>query len=138
MNTRTIKLLAEWIDGLTREAELDTNLSVSQFTAAGDDNSPFVLVGGWSAGYAESCADILYLSKSHPTYAMCIKVAAKSSSGTCINFDSFEMPTYKHGEVDDTCIPLERGEDAEDAAKFFLMEFERVNKEYEADLYKLN
>jgi hypothetical protein len=138
MNTKTITLLAEWLEGLIREAELDTNLSFSQFTAAGDDDVPFVLAGGWSEGYSESCNDILYMSKTHPTYAMCVKIAVKASSSTYVNFDSLEMPTYKHGEVDDTCIPLERGEDPKEAAKFFLMEFERVCKEYEADLYQLD
>lgn len=135
MNTKTLKLLAEWVRNLIKEAELDTNLSMAQFVAAGDDSSPFVIVGGWSDGFSKDYADLLYISNAHPTYAMCVKIAVKES---CTNFDSLSMPVYKHGEVDDTCIPLERGEDPDEAAKFFLMEFERVNKEYEADLYKLN
>lgn len=135
MNTKTLMLLAEWIRNLIREAELDTNLSMAQFVAAGDEDSPFVIAGGWSEGFSEDYADLLYISKSQPTYAMCIKIAVKES---CSDFDLLKMPVYKHGEVDDTCIPLEKGEDPNDAAKFFLMEFERVCREYEADLYQIN
>lgn len=138
MNTSTVKLLAEWIRGLIREAELDTNLSVSQFTAVDDNDSPFVIAGGWAKGFNKDFADILYVSKSQPEYAMCIKIAVKDSSTICTDFDMLNMPVYKHGEVDDTCIPLEQGEDTDEAAKFFLMEFERVCKEYEADLYQIN
>lgn len=138
MNTKTIKLLADWIRGLISEAELDTNLSVSQFTAVDDEDSPFVIAGGWSEGFSKDFADLLYVSKSQPEYAMCIKIAVKDNATICTDFDLLSMPMYKHGEVDDTCIPLERGEDPEDAATFFLMEFERVNKEHKADLYKID
>ena len=137
MDTKAIKLLADWVSNLMTEAENDTNLSVSQYQAAGVDDSPFVIAGGWSEGFSEEYADLLYVSKSDPKYAMCIKVAIKDDS-LGIDFDSLSMPTYKHGEVDDTCVPLELGDDPEAVASFFLMEFERISKEYEADLYKID
>jgi hypothetical protein len=136
MDTNAIKLLADWVKYLMTEAEKDTNLSVSQYQAAGADDSPFTIAGGWSEGFSEDYADLLYVSKSEPKYAMCIKIALKSDD-LCIDFDSLNMPTYKHGEVDDTCVPLELEDDPEAVAAFFLMEFERITKEYDADLYDL-
>lgn len=138
MNTKTIELLADWVRGLIKEAELDTNLSYSQFTATEYDNSPFVIVGGWSEGFNADYSDILYVSKSQPAYAMCVKIATKENNCASTDFDLLRMPVYKYGEVDDTCVALERGEDPDEAAKFFLMEFERVNKEHEADLYRVD
>jgi hypothetical protein len=35
-----------------------------------------------------------------------------------------------NGEVDDTCIALEYDDDSETLAQFFLMELERITKEY--------
>ena len=137
MDTKAIKLLADWISNLMTEAKNDTNLSVSQYQAAGANDSPFTIAGGWSEGFSEEYADLLYVSKSEPKYAMCVKVAFKSDD-LCVDFDSLNMPTYKHGEVDDTCVPLELSDDPETVATFFLMEFERISKEYEAGLYAID
>jgi hypothetical protein len=137
MNNKTLKQLAEWVKRLMKEAENDTNLSVSWFLMPDEKDTPFKIVGGWSEGFSKEYADLLYISKSEPKYAMCIKVAVDSgpSVGDCKDFDTINMPTYKHGEVDDTCVPLEQNDDPEQVAKFYLHELERITKEYEADLY---
>ena len=137
MDANNIKNLTKWVRDLMTEAENDTNLSVSQYRAVGADDSAFTIAGGWSEGFSEDYADLLYVSKSDPKYAMCVKIAYKSDD-LCLDFDSLSMPTYKNGEVDDTCVPLEIEDDPEAVAAFFLMEFERITKEYEADLYKID
>ena len=137
MNNKTLKQLVDWVKSLMQEAEKDSNLSVSWFQMPEEPKSPFKIVGGWSEGFSKEYADLLYISKSEPKYAMCIKVVMSAPSNTYAytDFDSLSMPTYKHGEVDDTCVPLEQNDDPEQVALFYLHEYERIIKEYEADLY---
>jgi hypothetical protein len=139
MDKNILKQLTEWIRLLMEEAKKDSNLAVSRFQLPKDSESPFKIVGGWSGGFSEEYADLLYVSKSKPYYAMCIKVAVEDDSHvySCKDFDSLSMPTYKHGEVDDTCVPLELNDDPEQAAQFFLHEYERITKEYKAGCYTL-
>lgn len=139
MNTKTVKLLASWIEYLINEANNDSSFSVAQFQGTTDD-SPFVIAGGWSEGFSEEYSDLLFISKSEPKYAMCVKIAFREdlSNYNCTDFDLLKMPTYNHGEVDDTCVALEREESPEAAALFYLNEFERITNGYKAGLYKLN
>lgn len=140
MDKNILKQLTEWIKCLMEEATKDSDLTVSWFQAPSEESSPIQIIGGWAKGFSEEYADLLYLSKSEPKYAMCIKIVLKDNFSTYLDrdFDSINMPVYKHGEVDDTCIPLELEDEPKQAAQFFLAELSRINRNYKAGLYLID
>ena len=124
-----IKKLADWIEYLKAAAEKDEAFLVSWFRGTEDDD--FSIIGGWMPGFSEEYSDILCISKSSPEFAMCVKIASNTNDFTYADFEDFDMPVNKDGEVDNTCIALEWEDDAELTAQFFLSEWERITKEYE-------
>lgn len=131
--TKTIEGLTEWIKELIEEAKADTPFAVCWFKENDYDAEPFCIVGGWSEGFSEDYADLLYISKSSPKYAMCVKIVVNEGPCVCADFDYLKMPIGTDGYVDDTCVTLERGDDPSAVAMFFWSELERINKEHEND-----
>ena len=129
MNTKiTVDHLAVWIENLKELAKNDTENVLHWFGQTAGE--PFSIVGGWCKMFhGEDYTDIFCCSASHPEYAMCIKIV-ENKDQLAIDFDSMPMPLGKHGEVDDTCIPLEWSDDPMYAAQFFLSEWERIMKEH--------
>jgi hypothetical protein len=128
MTTKITKeSLAAWIEDIKEAAEDDNCFSVAFFKDT--ENSPFSIIAGWVRGISESYADLFYMSKSEPGYAMCVKIAINDGQH-CPDFETMNMPTDKFGNVDDTCIALEQGEDAESLATFLLCEWERIMEEH--------
>lgn len=125
--TATIKNLAAWIDDMKKAAEDDNCFSVAFFEDTKD--AAFSIVAGWISGISESYSDLFYMSKSEPSYAMCVKIAVNDGQ-YCPDFETMNMPIDKFGNVDDTCIALEQGEDAESLAAFLLCEWERIMVEH--------
>lgn len=127
------KNLASWIKGLMETAEKDECISISWFKDTED--SPIAIVGGWQSGYDSSNSDIFCHSKSHPEYAMCIKIAHNPENCAYIDYEMMYMPEEAEGEVDDTEITLEWQDIPEALADFFAQEYERVYKNYEKGVY---
>ena len=125
---KMLKDLTEWVKWLKEMAEKDEALAVSWF--GGTEDEKFNIVGGWSEGFSEDYSDILHISKSNPSYAMCIKVVVNEGPYAYADYDSLNMPANEEGEVDDTCIALELDDDPEATALFYLNEWERISKEY--------
>lgn len=134
MNREVIlKDLAEWIKGLKESAKNDETFSISWFNGTGD--YPFCIVGGWADGYDERDIDILCISKSNPTYAMSVKVAINEGPYAYTDFELMDMPYDREtGTLDDTEMVLEWDDDPEEAAQFFLGEWERIMKEHGEDI----
>lgn len=128
MNKDMITKLAEWIEALKEAAEDDNCFSVAWFKET--EKEPFSIVGGWSEGFSEDYADLLHISKSNPSYAMCVKIIENKEPYACADYDSLDMPVDKNGEVDDTCIALELEDNPEAVAMFYLNEWERITKEH--------
>ena len=130
MNRETmLKDLAIWIRGLIDSAKADETFAISWFK--GTEDKPFSIIGGWADGYNERDIDLMCLSKSHPTYAMSVKVAVNEGPYAYTDFEIMDMPYEKEtGTVDDTEMVLEWDDNPEDAAKFFLCEWERIMKEH--------
>lgn len=132
MKKITIESLAKWIANLKEEAKKDESFSIAWFGDTKDE--PFSIIGGWLDGFSEDYSDIFCMSKSNPTYAMCIKIAVNEGPYAYTDFEIMNMPVDPAtGEVDDTCVPLEWDDDPEYAAQFFLSEWERIMKEYGGD-----
>jgi hypothetical protein len=128
MNKDMLKKLAEWIESLKADAKKDEQFSIAWFGDTKDE--PFSIIGGWMNGFSEDYSDLLCISKSNPTYAMCIKIAVNEGPYAYTDFEMMNMPINKEGDVDDTCIALEYDDDAEALAKFFVTEWERMMSEY--------
>jgi hypothetical protein len=119
----------DWVEELKQVAEKDEQISYAIFRYS--ENAPFLIAAGWSEGFNESCSDIMYISKTNPTYAMCIKIVINDGPWLYADFDILNMPYDEvSGEVDDTCIALEREDSSEAVALFYLNELERINKEW--------
>ena len=123
-NKKIIANLEDWLKSLITRAEEDDNFLVSWFDDTKDDS--ISLVGGWSEGFSEDFNDILYISKSSPSYALCVKIAVNDGPYAYVDFDTLDMPTSSDGTVEDTCIVIERNEDISGLASFLSCEFERI------------
>ena len=129
MTTKTtINNLAAWIEDIKEAAKEDTSFSIAWFKDTED--KPFSIIAGWQKMFQEDYSDLFCVSKSHPEYVMCIKVAVNEGPYAYTDFDAMNMPLGIDNEVDDTCIPLEWDDPAEVAAQFFLMEWERIMSEH--------
>jgi hypothetical protein len=127
-NNTIIKNLAAWIEDI-KEAAMDDNcFSIAWFKDT--ENSPFAIIAGWMGDFSESYSDIFYISKSEPKYAMCVKIAVNDGPYAYTDFEAMDMPVDKFGNVDDTCIVLEQGDDSESLAAFLLCEWERISETY--------
>lgn len=133
MNTtnNTIKNLAAWIEDLKEAAKEDQQFSIAWFRETID--KPFSIVGGWLSGISESYKDLFCMSKTEPNYAMCVKIAVNEGPYAYTDFEVMDMPVDAEGNVDDTCIALEQGDDSESLAEFLLGEWERIMKEHAQD-----
>lgn len=132
MNTKittypdTIKNLTAWLDNLKELAKQDTEKTLHWFGQTA--GQPFCIVGGWMGGIPESYSDLFCMSKSNPTYAMCVKIAVNDDKDH-LDFESIEMPVSTSGEIEDLCIALEQEDDTEELAAFLLCEWERIMSE---------
>ena len=126
MNKITIESLAAWIEDIKEAAKDDTSFSIAWFKETED--KPLSIVAGWQKMFTEDndYSDIFCISKSHPEYVMCIKIAENDGPYAYTDFDAMNMPTDEFGDVEDTCMPLEWSDPPEVAAQFFLMEWERL------------
>lgn len=123
-NKKIIADLEDWLKSLIKKAEEDDNFLVSWFDDTKDDS--ISLVGGWSEGFSKDFNDILYISKSSPSYALCVKIAVNDGPYAYVDFDTLDMPTSSDGTVEDTCIVIERNEDISGLASFLECELERI------------
>lgn len=124
-----IKELTFWIEDLKESALEDEVFDISWFK--GTKNSPFAIIGGWSDGFSDEWADLMCISKTDPSYCMCVKIAINDGPYAYTDFDLMDMPySEETGDVDDTCIALEWDDDPESLAEWLLSEWERITEEY--------
>lgn len=126
---KKLNRLADWIDELRERAERDEDFAYSIFEDLEKD-LPFAIVGGWSEGFSEEYSDVLYISKSCPNYAMCIKIGVNDGPWLYTDYDLLNMPVDDSGEVEDTNIALERDDVSIAAAEFYLRELYRLIDEH--------
>ena len=133
-DNKTLLKLVRWIDSLKALADADESFDISWFDKNNSAGDPFVIVGGWSDGFADYDT-ILYTSKSNPSYAMCVKIAVNEAPYAYVDFDSINMPYDElTGIVDDTCVALERSkDDSIILARFYLEELERITKYFDLE-----
>lgn len=124
-----ILALAEWLSELIEAAKNDESFCIAWFKET--ENEPFSIIGGWMECFSDQYDDVLCISKSNPTYAMCVKIAINEGPYAYTDFEIMEMPYDPNtGDVDDTCIALDYDEDVEGLAQFLWGEWERIMKEY--------
>lgn len=132
-NTFTVEELAIWIRGIKEAARLDDDTDIFWFVPT--MNKPFSIVAGWKKMFVDqNYSDIFCSSASRPEYAMCIKVAISQKPFTNATFEDMFPPLCMNGEDDDTCIPLEWGDDPEYAAEFFTHEWERIMESHKEEI----
>lgn len=121
--------VTDWVNNLRDIAERDESIAYSIYRPD-FCRGEFAIVGGWMEGFGAEQADFLYISESDPRYAMCIKVVVDDGPWAFAEFETLNMPIGEDGEVDDTCIALERDDDSESIALFYLNEIDRISKIY--------
>lgn len=131
VTNETIKNLVEWLEALKEAARDDNSFSIAWFKDT--ENSPISIVGGWMDGFSESYSDLFCMSKTQPTYAMCVKIAVNKGPYAYVDFETINMPVDTEGNVDDTCIALEQEDDLNSLAAFLLCEWERISEEHRED-----
>lgn len=117
-----------WVDELRKDAETNDDLKYSVFYPDGND-SPFCIVGGWSKGFNTSFSDIFYANRTDPSLALYIKVAMVPKSSVHNTFDDFVLPVDCYGNIEDTCVALEKDDLSLAVAMFYLNEYERLTEE---------
>jgi hypothetical protein len=131
--TFTIEELTVWIAGIKEAAKRDAEEQLFWFVPT--MNSKFSIVAGWQQMFEENLSDIFCCSATDPSYVMCIKIAINDGPYAYVDFDTMLMPLdLETEEVDNTCVPLEWDDSAEDAAFFFMHEWERIMETYEESL----
>jgi hypothetical protein len=129
MNNIDTNKLAEWLRDLIEAAKDDESFCIAWYKET--ENEPFSIIGGWMDGFSEDYNNVLCISKSNPTYAMCVKVAVNNGPYAYTDFEIMDMPVNSTtGDVDDTCIALDYDEDVNGLALWLATEWERVTKEY--------
>lgn len=124
-----LQRLTEWLKDLMRMADEEEDFIMSWFSDTKDE--PFSIVGGWQEGFSKDYSDLLYISKTNSSYAMCVKIAINEGSYAYTDFELLNMPVNNEtNEVDDTCLALERADDPAKLAQFLMTEWERLSKEY--------
>ena len=125
--------LATWVEEIKEAAKEDTSFSIAWFP--GTTDKPFSIIAGWQKYFTnDDFSDVFCISKSHPEYAMCVKVAINDGPYAYTDFEVMNMPLDKTGDVDDTCVPLEWDDDTEAAAMFFKHEWERITAEHNKEI----
>lgn len=128
-NKITKEGLAAWIETIKEAAKADTESVIHWFGQTADE--PFSIIAGWQKYFTnDDFSDVFCISKSHPEYVMCVKIAINDGPYAYTDFEVMNMPLDKTGDVDDTCVPLEWDDDPEAAAMFFMHEWERIMKEH--------
>lgn len=128
VTSENIKNLVEWLEALKEAARDDNSFSIAWFKDT--ENCPISIVGGWMDGFSESYSDLFCMSKTQPTYAMCVKIAVNKGPYAYVDFETINMPVDAAGNVDDTCIALEQEDDTNSLAAFLLCEWERISAEH--------
>ena len=129
MKKVNLENLVQWLDDLREAAKEDQSFSIAWFKET--ETSPFSIIGGWMSGFSETWDNLLCVSKSNPSYAMCVKIAVNEGPYAYTDFEMMNMPVNEDGEVDDNCITLEYGDDTKELAMFLLSEWESLMKEHE-------
>ena len=134
MNTNfTIDELTTWIADLMTSAKNDESFPATWFKPTED--SPIAIVGGWMNGFSPRDTDLFCMSKSEPTFAMCVKIIENKEHYAYPDFATLSMPVEVSGEVDDTCQILEWEDDPEAFATFFWGEWQRMLETWECGGY---
>lgn len=123
-----LQRLTAWIKELKRIAEADEELLISWFEDTKD--SKFSIIGGWSGGFSEDYADLLHISKSNPSYAMCIKIAINEGPYAYTDFEVMNEPLDENNEPEGPCIALELDDDPAELALFLASEWGRITKKF--------
>lgn len=124
-----IDRLADWLRDLIEAAKDDQSFCIAWYDET--EKEPFSIIGGWMKGFSEAYDDVLCISKSNPSYAMCVKIAINEGPYDYTDFEIMNMPIDKNSEVDNTCIALNYDEDVVGLAQFFAVEWERITAEHQ-------
>ena len=127
MRNIDVNKLADWIADLKEAAKDDEFFSIAWYSET--EEEPLSIIGGWSEYFGSDNidnADLFCLSKSHPKYAMCIKIAVNEGPYLFTDFDIMNQPIDQNDEVFDTCIVLEWDDSPMAAAQFFKTEWEQM------------
>ena len=130
----TVEELTNWVKIIKQCAADDEGFKTAVFP--GTVNTELSIVGGWKSGFNASYADLLCISHSDDTQAMCIKIVknpgfTKLTQFAARDFGCFELPTCL-GMEEDTCIALELEDDPAAVADFYASEWERLTIQQEA------
>lgn len=129
----TLESLSQWVNILKQCAERDDDFRTSVFPSTVD--TELSIIGGWKSGFGPAYSDLLCVSQSDTSLALCIKIVKNPGFKTITqfatrDFDSFEQPVWL-GSEEDYCIALELEDDPAAVAEFYKTEWERLMRSME-------
>ena len=124
----TLEELTLWVNIIKQCAERDDGFKTAVFPNTVD--TELSIIAGWKPGFGPAYSDLLCVSHSNPTLAMCIKIVKNPGFKTITqfaarDFGSFEQPGWL-GSEEDFCIALELEDDPAAVAEFYKTEWERL------------
>ena len=129
LKNETIRL-TDWFETLMTKASENKEIDIEWYNYGTESEAvstiPYFIVAGWAEGYDTNYNDILFVKDNK---ALSVKLVPNYGY-MGHTFDSLSMPVDKSGEVEYICMAIEREDEPEGLAEFFLSELERLMKEY--------
>ena len=91
----------------------------------------FALFVGWSDGYDENATDEEIFNPESPTWRINAGIKIRDDYDWA-DYDFLNFPWYENGEVFDCSLTIDKNEDYEHDARYFVAEYKKIKEEYEA------
>lgn len=91
----------------------------------------FALFVGWSDGYDENATDEEIFNQESPTWRINAGIKIRNDYDWA-DYDFLNFPWYENGEVYDCSLTIDKNEDYEHDARYFVTEYKKIKEEYEA------
>ena len=91
----------------------------------------FALFVGWSDGYDENATVEEIFNQESPTWRINAGIKIRNDYDWA-DYDFLNFPWYENGEVFDCSLTIDKNEDYEHDARYFVAEYKKIKEEYEA------
>lgn len=108
------------------------NLTTTDYTNCKYNlDDTFALFVGWSDGYDENATDDEIYNPESPTWRINAGIKIRNDYDWA-DYDYLNFPWYDNGEVFDCSLTIDKNEDYEHDARYFIAEYKKIKEEYDA------